>query len=76
MKLTTKTLTKKQWEKMLVDEARHDGFVAACDAMRRVFSAPEHKVIRDIINAVDHTQGDPSTMRRLRSELRAKAKKA
>lgn len=73
MKPTMKriTLTPKQWEKMQLANARHDGFLAACKAMRRVFSDPEHKAI---INAVDHVQGDPRIVRLLRSELRAKAK--
>jgi hypothetical protein len=75
MKVTTKTLTPKQREKMKIANARHDGFLAACEAMRRIFSAPEHKAIRKIIDAVDHTQGDPSMVRLLRSELRVKARK-
>jgi hypothetical protein len=77
MKLTVKTLTPKQGEKMQIANAWNDGFLAACKAMRQVFSAPEHKGIRKIINAVNHTQGDPSLMRMLRNELRAKkARKA
>jgi hypothetical protein len=38
MKLTTETLTPKQAEKMRIANARHDGFLAACEAIRRVFS--------------------------------------
>jgi hypothetical protein len=70
--IRTRTLTAKQMQKMLVARARHEGFLAACEAMRRVYSAPEHKEIRQVIDAVDHTHGDPSTVRLLRSELRAK----
>jgi hypothetical protein len=78
MKPTMKTeaFSPKQWEKMQLANARHDGFLAVCDAMRRVFSAPEHRSIREIINAVDHAQGDPSIVRLLRSELRSKTRKA
>jgi hypothetical protein len=75
----TVTLTQKQWEKQLVQHARHDGFLAACSVMKRLFSAPEHKAIRDIIDGVDHTQGDPSAMRMLRRmvlELKAKGRQA
>jgi hypothetical protein len=69
-KFKTVTLTPKQAEKMLVRDAYHDGFRAACEAMRKVYSAAEHKEIRRVIDAVDHTQGDPFMVRVLRSELR------
>jgi hypothetical protein len=71
----TVTLTPKQAEKMRVRNAYHDGFLAACEAMRKVYSAAEHKEIRQVIDAVDHTQGEPSIMRQLRRELGLKAKK-
>jgi hypothetical protein len=64
------TLSPKQREK----DAYHDGFRAACTAMRRVFSAAEYKDIRYIIDGMDHAQGDPFMVRWLRSELR-RAKK-
>jgi len=72
--MKTKTLSPKQWEKLQLANARYDGFNAALKAMRSVFSAAEHHHIRDVIKAVDHTRGDPSIMRLLRSELRAKAR--
>jgi hypothetical protein len=74
--MKTITLTPKQLEKKRLYHAHHDGFEAACTAMRQVFSAAQHKWIRDAINAVDHTRGEPSIIRLLRSELRAKARKA
>jgi hypothetical protein len=74
MKLTTKTLTPQQWEKMQIINAYHDGFLAACEAMRKVYSAAEHKEIRRVIDAVDHTQGEPSMVRQLRREMKAKGK--
>jgi hypothetical protein len=43
--------------------------------MRKVYSAAEHKEIRRVINAVDHTQSEPSMVRQLRRELHAKARK-
>ena len=76
MKLTVKKLTPKQRKKMQLARAHNDGFDAACKAMRQVFSAVEYKAIREVINAVDHTRGEPSMVRLLRSELRAKARKA
>ena len=76
LKPTMKTLSSKQGEKMQLARAHNDGFSAACRAMRQVFSGGEHKAIREIINAVEHTQGEHSLVRQLHSELRAKAKKA
>jgi hypothetical protein len=70
MKLTTKTLTPKQLQKIQLSAAYHTGFSAACDALLGVFSAAEHTAIRDIISTVDHIQGDPRMVRLLRSQLR------
>ncbi len=70
MKITkTRTISAKQLQKMQVSAAYHEGFSAACDALLKVFSAAEHKAIRDIISTVDHIQGDPRMVRQLRRGL-------
>jgi hypothetical protein len=69
-RMTTRTVSAKQMQKMQLSAAYHEGFSAACDALLSVFSAAEHEAIRDIISTVDHIQGDPRMVRLLRTELR------
>ena len=74
IKPTTKVITEKQHHANQRALAHHTGFLAACSALKQVFAGAEHKDIRAIIDAIDHVQGDPATVRRLRRELRAKAR--